>query len=134
MQNHPLLLPLVSQADAVITQFAPVSAGVIAAMQKARVIVRTGVGVDNVDLEAARLKGIPVCNQADIVTLHCPSTAQTRKLLNAKSLASMKPGAIVINLARGDLIDTAALVDALQSGHTGAAALECVLCRADSAR
>ena len=51
------LIPLVSQADAVITQFAPLKADVIAAMQRAKVIVRYGIGVDNVDLEAARAKG-----------------------------------------------------------------------------
>ena len=48
--------------------------------------------------------------QSDIVTLHCPSTPQTKKLLNATSIARMKPGSVVINLARGDLVDTAALV------------------------
>ena len=223
----PEMCALVADADAVITQFAPVTAEVIASMTKARVIVRYGVGVDNVDLEAARVRGIPVCNvpgfcidevadhtlafmlattrqvlqnclhvregkwglatplgelrtmrdqtvgiigfgrigrevaarlasfksrrlvfdpvipadviqaagceavsldallaQSDIVTLHCPSTPQTRKLLNADSLARLKKGAIVINLGRGELIDTPSLVSALQSGHVGAAALD----------
>ena len=218
---------LVADADAVITQFAPVTAEVIASMQNARVIVRYGVGVDNVDLEAARVRGIPVCNvpgfcidevadhtlafmlattrqvlqnclhvregkwglatplaqlrtmrdqtvgiigfgrigrevaarltsfksrrlvfdpvvpadviqatgceavsldsllaQSDIVTLHCPSTPQTRKLLNADSLSRLKQGAIVINLGRGELIDTPSLVSALLSGRVAAAALD----------
>lgn len=221
------LIPLVSQADAVITQFAPLKADVVGAMQKARAIVRYGIGVDNVDLEAARIKGIPVCNvpdycidevadhtlafilattrqvfqncqhvregkwglatpldqlrtlrdqtvgivgfgrigrevaarlapfkcrrlvadpvapvdairaagcepvsltallaQSDIVTLHCPSTPQTRKLLNVNTLAQLPKGVVVINLARGDLIDTTALVAALQSGQVGAAAID----------
>ena len=221
------LIPLVSEADAVITQFAPVKADVIAAMRQAKVIVRYGIGVDNVDLEAARAKNIPVCNVpdycidevadqtlafllaatrqvvpntllirdgkwglagtldgmktlrdqtvgcvgfgrigrevlqrlapfkcrrlvfdpavpadtiraagcesvsldellslSDIVTLHCPSLPQTRKMLNAGSLAKMKRGVIVINLARGDLIDTPALVAALQSGQVGVAAID----------
>ena len=221
------LIALVADADAVITQFAPVNASVIAAMQKAKVIVRYGIGVDNVDLEAARQRGIPVCNvpdycidevadhtlafmlsvtrqvvqntlyirdgkwglatgldplrtmrdqtvgivgfgrigrevaarlapfksrrlvfdpvlapetirehgceavileellaESDIVSLHCPSSAQTRKLLNADSIRAMKKGAIVINLARGDLIDTQALISALESGHLAAAALD----------
>ena len=221
------LTTLVADADAVITQFAPVDAQVIAGMQRAKVIVRYGIGVDNVDLEAARACGIPVCNvpdycidevadhtlafilgttrqvvpntlhvrdgkwglatpldqlrtlrdqtvgivgfgrigrevaarlgpfksrrlvfdafvppevvrnagcepvslddllaQSDIVTLHCPSTPQTKKLLNATSIARMKPGSVVINLARGDLVDTAALVAALQSGQISAAALD----------
>ena len=51
---------LVADADAVITQFAPLSADVIASMRQARVIVRYGIGVDNVDLQAARARGIPV--------------------------------------------------------------------------
>lgn len=221
------LIPLVAEADAVITQFAPVTAEVIAAMKRARVIVRYGVGVDNVDLEAARHHKIPVCNiptfcidevadhtlalilaatrslvpnvnlvregkwglacplsemralrdmtvgivafgrigaavasrlapfkcrrlafdpvtpaatiqaagcepatldallaESDIVTLHCPSTSATRNLLNATTIAKMKPGAIVINVARGDVIETAALVAGLQSGKIAAAALD----------
>ena len=221
------LTTLVADADAVITQFAPVDAQVIGGMQRAKVIVRYGIGVDNVDLEAARACGIPVCNvpdycidevadhtlafilgttrqvipntlhvrdgkwglatpldqlrtlrdqtvgivgfgrigrevasrlapfksrrlvfdtfvppevvrnagcepvslddllaQSDIVTLHCPSTPQTKELLNATSIARMKPGSVVINLARGDLIDTAALVAALQSGHLAGAAID----------
>jgi len=218
---------LVADADAVITQFAPVNAEAISAMERARVIVRYGIGVDNVDLKAAQERGIPVCNipdycidevadhtlafiltttrqvvpntlhirdgqwglatpldqmrtlrdqtvgivgfgrigrevaarlgsfksrrlvfdayvpaeavraagcepvtldelleQSDIVTLHCPSTPQTKKLLNEESLGRMKRGAIVINLARGDLIDTPSLVAALQSGQISAAALD----------
>ncbi len=59
------LIELTHDADHVITQFAPVNADVIAAMEKAKVIVRYGIGVDNVDLEAAREKGIPVCNVPD---------------------------------------------------------------------
>ena len=218
---------LVADADAVITQFAPVNADVIASMQKARVIVRYGIGVDNVDLAAARAKGIPVCNVpdycidevadhtlafilattrqvvtnsntlkggkwglatsldhmkalrdlavgvvgfgrigrevvarlrpfrcsilvydpiakasdieaaggtpvtmrellalADVITLHCPSTPETRGMLNSESLAKTRPGVSIINLARGDLIDPNALMAALQSGHVAAAALD----------
>ncbi len=59
------LIELVSDADAVITQFAPVNADVIQAMQRARVIVRYGIGYDNVDCTAAKAKGIPVCNIPD---------------------------------------------------------------------
>ena len=222
------LLPLVADADAVLTQFSPLSAPVIAAMKKVCVIVRYGIGVDNVDLEAAKQHGIPVCNvpnycidevadhtlafilavtrqvvpnclgvrdgrwslavplaamrtlrglsvgvvgfgrigravvgrlrvfggaihvfdpavdpheiesagavavasldellpRSDILTLHCPSTAQTRRMLDGARLATMKRGSILINLARGDLVDTQALVAALQDGHLAAAALD----------
>ncbi|MBN2021178.1 MAG: C-terminal binding protein [Pirellulales bacterium] len=58
-------IALVRDADAVITQFAPVNAAVIGAMTKNRVIVRYGIGVDNVDLAAAAARGIPVCNVPD---------------------------------------------------------------------
>lgn len=222
------LLPLVADADAVLTQFSPVTTEVIAAMKNARVIVRYGIGVDNVDLEAARERGIPVCNvpeycidevadhtlafilaatrqvvphclhvrqgqwglatplagmkalrdltvgvvgfgrighavvrrllpfratirvfdpavsekeiesagaspaasldellpQCDVVTLHCPSTAQTRGMFNNQRLAAMKRGSILVNLARGDLVDTEALALALQRTHLAGAALD----------
>ncbi|MEO1982793.1 MAG: C-terminal binding protein [Fuerstiella sp.] len=221
------LIPLVADADAVITQFAPVSTDVIAAMQKARVIVRYGIGFDNVACDAAREKNIPVCNipefcidevadhtlafmlsctrclrancehmvrgqwglgvpleqmralpdqtvgiiglgrigkavadrlrafkcrllafdpvvsaddaaahgcslagleqllaESDIVTLHCPSSEQTRGIINKQSLASMKKGAVRINVGRGDLVELQALTEALQSGHISAAALD----------
>jgi D-3-phosphoglycerate dehydrogenase len=221
------LLPLVADADAVLTQFSPVNAQVIAAMKKVRAIVRYGIGVDNVDLQAAKERGIPVCNvpdycidevadhtlafllaitrqvvpnclgirggkwalavplaemktlrdlavgvvgfgrigqevvrrllpfrgvirvfdpfvnpkeiesagasaatleellpHSDVLTLHCPSTPQTRRMLNAKRLGKMKRGSILVNVARGDVVDTQALVAALQSGQLAAAALD----------
>ena len=221
------LIALVSEADAVITQFAKINANVIGAMKKAKVIVRYGIGVDNVDLAAARSCNIPVCNipsycidevadhtlafilattrqvvpntqhlhagkwglpvplstmqtlkeltvgvvgfgrigrevanrllafksrvlvfdpvvpaadiakagaeassldnllaQSDIVTPHCPSNEKTRRLFNREAFAKMKRGATFINVGRGDLVDSAALVEALQSGHLGMAALD----------
>ena len=59
------LLAVVPQADFVITQFAPINATVIGSMARARMIVSYGIGVDNVDLDAARARGIPVCNVPD---------------------------------------------------------------------
>ncbi len=221
------LIALVAEADAVITQFARIDAAVIAAMKRCKVIARYGIGVDNVDLDAARARGIAVCNvpdycidevadhalamtlaltrrlgengaairagdwrlavpvsamsalasltvgvvgfgrigrevaarlrafkakvlvhdpfapvaqivaagcvpakldellaASDVLTLHCPSTAGTRKLLNAGSLAACKRGVLVVNVGRGDLIETPALVAALESGLVGAAALD----------
>ena len=221
------LIDLCKDAAAVITQFARVNANVVAALAQARVIVRYGIGVDNVDLDAARARHIPVCNipdycidevadhtlafmlattrqvvphtvhlragqwglavpltslkalrdltvgvvgfgrigrevvkrltafkcavrvfdplvpaaeiehlgaravpldellkAADMLTLHCPSTPQTRKFMNRDTFAKLKPGAIFINLGRGDLVDTPALTAALESGHVSAAALD----------
>ncbi len=62
--------------------------------------------------------------RADIVTLHTPLTPQTRRLMDAERLARMKPGAMLINTARGGLVDEAALQAALRSGHLGAAGLD----------
>lgn len=59
------LASLVANADAVIAQFAPVTAEIIHAMTRAKVIVRYGIGYDNVDCAAARKRGIPVCNIPD---------------------------------------------------------------------
>ena len=218
------LIALCADVDAVITQFARVNSNVVSAMRKARAIVRYGIGVDNVDLDTARARGIPVCNvpdycvdevadqtlafilattrqvvthanhlragqwglatplanmkalrdltvgfgrigrevlkrlipfkcsvivfdplvpathianagghavtfdellaKADLLTLHCPSTPQTRRLMNREAFARLKPGAILINVGRGDLVDPDALTAALHNGHLAAAALD----------
>lgn len=61
---------------------------------------------------------------ADIVSLHAPSTPETRNLINGKRLAAMKSTAILINTARGDLVDESALWDALTSGVIAGAGLD----------
>ena len=62
--------------------------------------------------------------QADIVSLHAPLTARTRGMINDAVFAAMKPNALLINAARGELVDEAALIRALEAGKIGGAALD----------
>jgi D-3-phosphoglycerate dehydrogenase / 2-oxoglutarate reductase len=221
------VVALVRDADFVLTQFAPITAPSIQAMDKVRLITRYGIGVDNIDLDAARDRCIPVHNvpdyciaevadhtlglilaltrqivrlssgvkaggwtsppplqsfhalneltvgvvgcgrigravmarlrpfgpqilahdpglsadqitalggqpvalddlfaRSDLITLHCPSTAQTRHLINAHSLACMKDGVLLVNVARGALVDQNALIAALRGGKVAGAGLD----------
>jgi len=221
------VIALVRDTDFVLTQFAPITARAIGAMDKVRLIARYGVGVDNVDLDAARERGIPVHNvpdycidevadhtlgiilaltrqiprlsagvkagqwtsppplplfhalseltvgvvgcgrigraviarlrpfgprivahdpvlsaeaiaalgcepvtlarlyaESDAITLHCPSTTATRRMINARSLARMKGGVLLVNVARGTLVDQGALIEALRAGKVGGAGLD----------
>lgn len=73
-------------------------------------------------LEPASLERI--LREADIVTLHLPLTAETRNLIGRDQLALMKPNAILINTARGGIVNEAALVEALKTGRPGAAGID----------
>jgi D-lactate dehydrogenase len=69
-------------------------------------------GLEYVDLPT-------LCAQADIISLHTPLTAETRHLIDDKVLASLKPGAVLLNTGRGGVLDTAAALRALDSGQLG---------------
>ena len=64
---------------------------------------------------------LPKC---DIISLHCPLFEKTRHIINATTLAKMKPGAMLVNTSRGGLVDTAAAITALKSRHLGGLALD----------
>jgi D-3-phosphoglycerate dehydrogenase/(S)-sulfolactate dehydrogenase len=74
-------------------------------------------GVELVDLNA-------LWAQSDVISLHVPLTEQTRNLVNAGVLAKVKKGAILVNCARGGIVDEKALAEALASGHLGGAAMD----------
>lgn len=61
---------------------------------------------------------------ADVVSLHCPSSDTTRGMMNGSRFAQMKPGSFLINTARGDLVDDDALISALMAGHLAGAGLD----------
>ncbi len=218
------VLTIARDADALMVQFAPITRRVIEQLTRCKVISRFGVGVDMVDLEAARDHGIPVKNvpdycveevashalgfilalgrriflqdrwmhqgvwrvpeslgaierwrnqtlglvglgrigrkvaefasplgmriigcdvqppkepgaitvvdlrtvlrESDYLSLHCPLTGDTRHLINAAALQQMKPTAFLVNVSRGGVVDTAALVDALARNRIAGAALD----------
>jgi glycerate dehydrogenase len=62
--------------------------------------------------------------RADVVSLHCPLTPATRGLMDAPALARMKPTALLVNTARGPIVDGAALLGALEAGRIGGAGLD----------
>ena len=62
--------------------------------------------------------------QADVISLHCPLTSETRHMIDAAAIAGMKPGVVIVNTSRGALIDTEALIDGLKRRRIGAACLD----------
>ena len=67
-----------------------------------------------------------IYRECDVISLHCPATKEIHHMIDAGAIAKMKPGVILINTARGGLIDTMALIDGLESGHIGAAGLDVI--------
>jgi phosphoglycerate dehydrogenase-like enzyme len=221
--DDALLMRLLPDCDVLWHVLKPCTAAMIAAAPRLRLIQKIGVGVNTIDLDAAKARGIPVCNlpgtnsravaelalslmlavirripafdagmragvwsdpslqdgigelggrtvgligygsiprllapvlvamgcrvlyyarrpvtdavgeyrpldallaESDVVSLHVPQTPETERLIDAAALSRMKKGAILINTARGGLIDQAALTEALRSGHLGGAGLD----------
>ena len=76
------------------------------------------------ELEAAFVPLDELLARADVVTVHVPLSDATRRLIDARVLARMKPTAVLVNTSRGELVDEAALADALRSGRLGGAGLD----------
>jgi len=94
----------------------------LAAALGAKVLVRRPAGqADGFDCEPDLHQLLP---RVDILSLHCPLTEQTRGLIGASELALLRPGSLLINTARGPVVDEAALLAALESGHLGGAGLD----------
>jgi D-lactate dehydrogenase len=78
-------------------------------------------------LVAAGIRYVPreeLLAGSDIIALNCPLTAETHHLVDAATIATMKPGVMIVNTGRGALVDTAAVIDGLKSGHIGSLALD----------
>ena len=99
----------------------------------ARILKGLGMTVLGYDLypsEAAREAGIrfveldELWTQADVISLHCPLTPETKHLINPRSLAQMKPGVMILNTSRGGVVDTAAVIQGLKTGQVGSLGLD----------
>jgi glyoxylate reductase len=101
--------------------------GIVGGGRIGQAVARRAAGFGMDVLMTTRRGGTPLDEllaQSDFVSLHVPFTAQTRHLIDAAALARMKPTAILINTARGPVIDTAALTAALHAGTVAGAALD----------
>lgn len=98
-------------------------------------VLRSGFGcevlatdqVQDEDLVAAGVEYVPLqklLTRAEVITLHCPLTPQTRHLINADAIAGARPGVVLVNTSRGALIDTVALIKGLKSRKIGGVALD----------
>ncbi len=99
--------------------------------KRARAMEMTVIAVDPyVSAEGAALHGVELVSfdalleRADAITVHVPLTRQTRGLIGAAEIARMKPGAFLLNVARGGILDEAAVAEALRSGHLGGAGID----------
>ena len=101
--------------------------GIIGMGRIGRAVARRAEGFDMTVLHTGSDGGVPLMTllaRADFVSVHAPLTPETHHLIDAAALAEMKPTAILINTARGPIVDQAALVDALRTGEIAGAALD----------
>jgi len=107
-----------------IVGYGALGQGVAAAATALGMNVLVAARPDATQIPADRVAFDEMLERCDVISLHCPLTAQTRGLFNRTTIARMRRGAILINTARGALIDSGALVEALRSGQLFAAAVD----------
>ena len=78
----------------------------------------------NPELDVAYVPAEELWRRSDIISLHCPLTKETGRIINAGAISMMKQGAYIINTSRGGLVDTEALIEGLKSGRIGGAGLD----------
>jgi glyoxylate reductase len=101
--------------------------GIIGMGRIGRAVARRAQGFDMTVLHTGSDGGVPLRTllaDSDFVSVHAPLTPETHHLIDAAALAAMKPTAILINTARGPIVDQAALIDALRTGQIAGAALD----------
>ena len=101
--------------------------GIVGAGRIGEAVARRAAGFDMQVLVHSRSSGVSLdelLERSDFVSLHCPLTPETRHLVDAATLAKMKPTAILVNTARGPIVDPAALATALHEGAIAGAALD----------
>lgn len=107
-----------------IVGYGALGQGVAAAATALGMKVLVAARTDATQIPADRVSFDELLERCDVISLHCPLTAQTRGLFNRITIGRMRQGAILINTARGALIDSGALVEALRSGQLFAAAVD----------
>jgi glycerate dehydrogenase len=119
--------------DRPIADLGGATLAIVGAGELGRAVARTGAALGMEVLLAERRGAEPrpgrvpfeeALTRADVLSLHCPLTPETRGLVGAAELAAMKPGAILINTARGALVDADALLTALAEGRLGGAGID----------
>lgn len=107
-----------------IVGFGDLGRGVAAAAKTFGLSVIVSARPGSAEVPKGRVAFDELLANADVVSLHCPLTDETKNLIDEKALGLMKSGAILINTARGALVDAAALVDALKSGQIAGATID----------